>query len=182
MDSPEKLPPNLQVLRERKEERQAVFIKTYRDTGSMIKAAEAAKVNKFNHYRWMRDPKYAEQYAMARKTLGAKLEAAVYDRAVNGTEEPVYFNGERVGERVVFDPRREQMVLKALLPDEYATRVEIDIKTIPRANLLEELAKLEGEAQVMDAEFEIAEDPHPIETPPDPGEVVPPPPETFPPM
>lgn len=56
-------------------------------------------------YRWRaKDPKFAKRWEMALDHCHAALERSIYDRAVNGWDEPVYHKGVMVGTKRVYSP------------------------------------------------------------------------------
>lgn len=57
-------------------------------------AAKAAGVAHGIHYEWMKDPAYAAAFAEAEKDAINALEAELFQRVHEGTEEPVVYQGE----------------------------------------------------------------------------------------
>ena len=129
--------------------RKKAFIAAYTTTASVQKAAEAAKVHKSRHYRWLEeDPEYAEEFRKAQDEAAQMLEDEAVRRAHDGVEEPVIYQGELCYEREdVIDPdtgevigsKREnplvirkfsdtllQFLLKAFRPAKYKDRGAIE--------------------------------------------------------
>jgi hypothetical protein len=87
-----------------------LFLKTLAMTGSTRKAAETARPDlsakkAMTYFRnlELRDGDFAELKRKALVASQARLEEVLYDHAVNGVEEPVFFNGEVVGTITKFD-------------------------------------------------------------------------------
>jgi hypothetical protein len=74
--------------------RSAAFLAGYRQTGSVTRAAELARVDRSQHYLWMQAPDYAEQFQRAQAEVAQAIEDEVIRRAVQGIEEPVVYQGE----------------------------------------------------------------------------------------
>ena len=144
-----------QILYRAKRARQDVFIEAYMRTGSKIIAAQEALVKPAQVNEWRRDPLFMKRHDEARKYLGSRLEGAVFNRALEGVERGVYYEGERVGTEREYDHRREQTVLRALLPDEYGNKLEVDIKTLHKTDLKALEASILAEAAVVDAEYSV---------------------------
>lgn len=74
--------------------RSSIFLRCYRETGSVTKAAEAADISRSIHYRRLaNDPKYAAAFAEAHEEAIAVLEDEAIRRAVEGVDEPVVYKG-----------------------------------------------------------------------------------------
>ena len=105
--------------------RQRAFLKAYSITGSVVKSAEAAKVERGMHYRWIKDKEYQQAFEAARLEFADVLEAAVISRAVDGTLEPVFYKGKAVGAIRRYSDGNAQFLLRGLRPDVYRDRTEI---------------------------------------------------------
>lgn len=74
--------------------RQRAFLAAYRSTASITRAAEAAKIDRGQHYDWMAEAAYAALFAEAQKTAAQALEDEAVRRAHEGIEEPLVYQGE----------------------------------------------------------------------------------------
>jgi hypothetical protein len=75
--------------------RSHIFLKAYAETGSVTRAAKAARIDRVMHYRRLKsDPAYAEAFAAAQDMAVAVMEDEALRRAVEGFEEPVTFKGQ----------------------------------------------------------------------------------------
>ena len=99
--------------------KKAAFLAAYAETAVIAYAAEAAKVNRRQHYRWLKDPVYAEAFAEAREIAIESLEGEARRRAVQGVAEPVYYKGEVVGTIQKYSDVLLMFLLKAAFPEKY---------------------------------------------------------------
>ncbi len=84
----------------------------------------AAGIDRTTHYRWLEDPDYAEQFALAQQDAGESLEAEARRRAVEGWQEPIFYQGQLVGHR----PRHSDVLLifllKGAMPEKYGDKLQ----------------------------------------------------------
>jgi transposase len=110
-------------------ERQQVFVEHYRDTASLTDAARLTGISRSTAYNLLNSPDGAAfRAAIEEAGRGADviLEATALERAVNGQEEIVYFQGRRVGVRWKYDNRLLMSLLRARNPLKYAPLNEIE--------------------------------------------------------
>lgn len=75
--------------------RSHIFLRCYAETGSVSRAAEAAKIHRSIHYRRLKeDPKYQAAFNAAHEVAIAVLEDEAIRRAVEGVEEPLTYQGQ----------------------------------------------------------------------------------------
>src|SRR5437763_4620059 len=84
------------------EPRKAAFLTALVATGgNKLAAAEAAGVSRSVHYKWLEaDERYAALYAAAMKQAGEALEDEARRRAHDGVREPIYWQGQKCGEKL----------------------------------------------------------------------------------
>ena len=96
-------------------DRQLAFIEALADTGSVKSAARSIGITDVSAYHLRRQPG-AEQFAAAWDAaidLGTRrLEDIAYDRAINGTEVPVYAFGKIIGTRTVYNDALLMFILR----------------------------------------------------------------------
>ena len=96
-------------------ERQRGFIEALADTGSVKRAAHAVNMTPEGAYLLRRHPE-AQEFRKAWEAalaLGVqRLEDVAMDRALNGTEVPVYSYGKRIGSRMVYNDRLLMFILR----------------------------------------------------------------------
>lgn len=96
-----------------------------RQLGNISQAAEAAGCSRSAHYLWLRtDPRYHAEVADAMEEAADHLEAEARRRAVEGTEEPVYYQGKPVGAIRRYSDLLLIFLLKAARPEKFRERVE----------------------------------------------------------
>jgi hypothetical protein len=105
-------------------EKQRAFIEALADCGSVASAAREVNMSVHSCYRLRRSPG-AEAFAVAweaaiQQAAHALVDAA-FERAFNGSEEPVFDReGRRVGRRMRQNDRLLMFLLRAHLPEQYA--------------------------------------------------------------
>lgn len=110
--------------------RASVFLKAFRVCGNIKMAAEAAKWDKAMHYRLMRkDPKYRALFEEAKKAAVEILEDEAQRRAVHGVNKPIYWQGEEVGQELVYSDSLLQFLLRGEKPEKYRDRYQGDSTT-----------------------------------------------------
>lgn len=77
---------------------QRAFLAAFAEIGTIRKAAEAAQTSRTQHWEWLKNPVYAEAFLEAGENAADLLEAEARRRAIEGTDEPVFFQGEQCGQ------------------------------------------------------------------------------------
>lgn len=99
----------------------AAFLAAFRSTGSITKAAEAAKIDRRMHYRWMdENPEYRVQFEQACQEVGDMLEAEAIRRANEGVLNAVFYQGKPVGAVRMYSDGLMQFLLRGFKPEKYA--------------------------------------------------------------
>jgi hypothetical protein len=102
------------------------FLAAYRLTGSVTEAAAAAGVDRRLHYRWLKaSPVYKQRFDQAKVEAADRLEDIAISRVRDGVLEDVYYQGDVVGERRVYDSGLLQFLLRGLKPERYGRKVEL---------------------------------------------------------
>lgn len=101
------------------------FLAAFRLTGSITEAALAARIDRTMHYRWLKSPGYKQAFSNAQIEAGDMLEDVAIKRVREGTLDPVFYQGEKVGARRVYDSGLMQFLLRGLKPQKYSARTEI---------------------------------------------------------
>lgn len=110
-------------------ERQEAFCEHLRATGSMTDAARLTGISRTTAYNLYNSPDAAVFRAAVDEALRGTdflLESTAIERAVNGQEEIVYYQGARVGVRWKYDNRLLMFLLRARNPLKYAPLNEIE--------------------------------------------------------
>ncbi len=94
--------------------------------GRVRAACKKAHVAHQTHYYWMKsDSAYQEAFERARVMAGDLVEDEAMRRAVDGWEEPVFFQGEVVGHVTKYDGTLLITLLKGYKPGVYHTKVDV---------------------------------------------------------
>ena len=116
------------VLRRRRKdgwtpERQVKFITALADTGSVTEAAREAGMSITSCYRLRNSPggeHFARAWDSALAHCAQKIVDVSFERAIHGTEEPVFDrDGHRIGHRIRYDQRAAQFIMRAYFPERF---------------------------------------------------------------
>ena len=101
------------------------FLAAYAKSGNISTAAEAAGIDRRRHYEWLADDpdgSYAAAVAAAYDQAGDYLEEKARQRATEGWEEPVWYQGDEVGRVRKYSDTLLIFLLKGAKPDKYRER------------------------------------------------------------
>jgi hypothetical protein len=101
------------------------FLAAFRLTGSITEAALAAKIDRTMHYRWLKSPSYEQAFKKAQLEAGDMLEDIAVRRVREGPLDPIFYQGEKVGARRVYDSGLMQFLLRGLKPQKYSSKTEL---------------------------------------------------------
>lgn len=105
-------------------ERQRAFIEALADRGSVAEAARLVGMSTSSAYRLRRSPggeNFARAWDAAIHQAALHLADIAFDRAIHGSDEPVFDRqGRRVGRRMRINDRLLMFLLRAHLPGRYA--------------------------------------------------------------
>lgn len=102
---------------------QRAFIEALADTGSVKSAARAVGRSEVGAYQLRRHPQGAEFAAAWAAALAhgvQRIEDVAMERAINGTEEPVYSYGKLVGTRMKYNDGLLMFMLRNRAPERFA--------------------------------------------------------------
>lgn len=86
--------------------REEMFVETLAQTGNVSEAVRVSELSETNVYRRRRTSEaFRERWAVALREGFAKLETLMLERALAGTEKPVWHGGKQVGTIHSFDNR-----------------------------------------------------------------------------
>lgn len=78
--------------------RKRALLAAFQETGNLTEAARHARIQRMQHYRWMKeDADYPGAFEEARTIAVQTLEDEAVHRARHGVREPVYYQGRVVG-------------------------------------------------------------------------------------
>lgn len=112
----------------------SVFLEELAKTGNVSQAAETAKISRLTIYhKYRRDPEFAKAMDEAKETGYERLEDEAYRRAHDGVLEPVFYQGEEVGEVRRYSDALLMFLLKGSKPKRYRDRMDANITGDPAA-------------------------------------------------
>ena len=101
-------------------------------TGSVTVAANRAQLRRSTLYeRRQNDEEFAERWAQALDLSVERLQDNAMNRAMNGTEKPVYRNGQKVGSVRHYDNKLLQFLLRAHRPEVYGEKKQPTLPPLP---------------------------------------------------
>ena len=107
------------------ESRQKQFLQILERTGNVTRAAGELGVGMKTVYSLAeKDAYFKEALEIAKARYLGKLEDAAYHRAVEGVEEDVWFQGQKVGTQKKYSDKLLETMLKASDPNRYSTKVQ----------------------------------------------------------
>ena len=102
------------------------FLAAYKLTADITAAAAAAKIDRSNHYSWLKQSeKYRAAFDRARIEVADAIEAAAIRRARDGVLEPVFYQGIKCGAIRRYPEGTAMFILRGLKPEVYGQKAEI---------------------------------------------------------
>ena len=108
--------------RERVAIRQQAVLEAYEIYGTVAKACEVARVARSEHYRWLRNKRYAARFREAEEHAIQALETEARRRAMVGIEKPIFYKGLAIAHIHSYSDGLLMFLLKAKRPDIYRDR------------------------------------------------------------
>ena len=106
--------------------RQERFLIAFSQVGTVLHAAKIAEIDRKQHSRWLKDdPEYAARFAQAEIEAIEHLEREARRRAMEGTDEPIYWRGEKIDTVKKYSDVLLIFLLKAARPERYRERVDL---------------------------------------------------------
>ncbi len=105
------------------------FLSVYASVGRLNEAARISGVAQQNHYVWKKkDPDYVKDFEVAEQMVADKLEAEIYRRACEGTDEPVgWYQGTPGAWVKRYSDNLAMFRMKSLRPAKYRDNYTVDI-------------------------------------------------------
>jgi hypothetical protein len=133
--------------------KKAAFLEAYSKLGTITHAAKAAGVPRSSHYEWLQtDPEYRKAYDDAEQQAIEGLEREARRRAIEGTEEPVFHQGQIVGGVRKYSDTLLIFLLKGARPERYRERVDMTVDIRREAERVAAEAGLDPDAVLAEAE------------------------------
>lgn len=103
------------------------FLAAYATVATVRNGCKIAEISRTTHYQWMKDdPLYKEAFSEAKREACDNLEEEATRRAMEGVEEPVFYEGEVCGSKQRYSDTLLIVLLKANMPDKYIERRAIE--------------------------------------------------------
>lgn len=140
-------------------QRKASFLAAYQKHGTIVGACKQIKVAPATVAGWRKgDELFAAQFRATQDLFVQELETEARRRAVEGWDEPVWFQGEMVGTIRKFSDTLLIFLLKANRPEKYrdsfkielVTPESIDAEIERQKQLLRQAEAIEATSQVVD--------------------------------
>jgi hypothetical protein len=127
------------------------FLIAFTMQGTVLKAAETARVKRTAHYHWLKtDPEYAEAFEEAERLSADLLADEAFRRAVEGVKKPIYHKGEVVGYETVYSDVLLMFLAKARNRQKYDDRAAAGVP--PEINIKVSIPEELRRHKIIDAE------------------------------
>lgn len=108
--------------------KQAKFLAAFSELGTVAGAVVKSGISDESHYRWMKQSAaYRKAYAQAEERSISRLEAEAVRRATEGSKDPIFYAGSKVGDVTRYSDVLLIFLLKAKRPDVYRERLDARI-------------------------------------------------------
>jgi hypothetical protein len=104
------------------------FLAAYKNSASITQAAKAARIDRTLHYRWLRRSSgYAAAFERAKPIAAGVLLDRTVKRAIEGTLEPVFYQGQRCGLIRRYPEGTAQFLLRGLMPEVFGAKLTAEV-------------------------------------------------------
>jgi hypothetical protein len=111
------------ALMKRKLTNQQAFLAAFEESCCVRWAARAARITRKTHYHWLHHhAAYAHRFREAQKLAADVLESEAVKRATEGWQEPIYYQGNKVGSVTRYDSGMLQFLLRGAMPEKYGNK------------------------------------------------------------
>lgn len=108
------------------EERQDTFLDNLATTGNLEASAAAVGINPRTAYAWMqKSDEFREQVNQARAQAMTQIEREIARRGINGVQQPVYYQGEVVGQVTQYSDRLLLALARANDPNRWSEKQHV---------------------------------------------------------
>jgi hypothetical protein len=143
------------------------FLGALAETGNITSASKLAGIDRTTHYRWLKeDPAYAAAVEDAFVQAAENLEREARRRAVQGTDKPVYYKGERVDTVKEYSDTLLIFLLKGAMPDKYSEKYQGTVTNnlnisieMPEAERKDRILEILGRKATIETEYKILDQP-----------------------
>ena len=103
------------------------FISTLAEFCNVSEAARAAGIARSTAYAWREsEPAFAALWDEAEQAAADRLEREAWRRAVEGTDKPIYYQGDEVGTVKEYSDRLLEILLKGHRPEKFVDRIKAE--------------------------------------------------------
>lgn len=100
------------------------FLDAFSTSCSLHAAAKKSGINRGTHYNWMETcPEYVKAFETCKRIAAEAIEDYAIERAVNGWNEKVFFEGAHVDDQPRYETALLIFLLKGLMPEKYARKM-----------------------------------------------------------
>jgi hypothetical protein len=137
-DTPTRAGKSLEAAAKLTAAKKSAMIVALGKVGNVRGACILAKISRQTHYEWLgKDAEYGESCYDAFEDFADKLEAEVFRRGVVGDDRPIMYKGEKVGEVRERSDMLLLAALKALRPEKYRERFDVNLSRLSDDELLQ---------------------------------------------
>lgn len=105
--------------------KKGAFLAAYAECGTVTQAAKAADISRVSHYNWLKeDAEYVKAFAQAHQEACDKLEAEARRRAIEGWDEPVFYEGGECGTKRKYSDTLLIFLMKGNNPTKFGDKME----------------------------------------------------------
>jgi len=120
-----------------------IFLEQLRASGNVGSAAKVCNVFRTTPYQWKKkDPEFSRQWDEALDAAADVAEAEVRRRAIDGFQEPVFYQGKVVDYITKYSDRMLELHIKALKPEKYRERNQGEGSIVIEVNGVEDIKAL----------------------------------------
>lgn len=106
----------------------------------MVRAADAAKIERTLHYRWLTNSDgYRKAFANAQERFADALEGEAIRRSNEGVLEPVFYQGVACGAIRVFSDGLTQFLLRGMKPAKYGNKISAEVNVTGTLDVVDRL-------------------------------------------
>ena len=107
--------------------RQLAFLSAYAIIGNVTDAAKCTGMSPGSVYNWTGDEVFDKYYELADRAHSHYLQSGAQRRAVEGIKEPIYYQGEKVGEKTKYSDNLLMFLMKGKEPERYRDNARVEV-------------------------------------------------------
>lgn len=107
--------------------RQLAFLSAYSILGNVTQAAKCTGISPGSVYNWKGDEVFDKYYELADRAHMHYLQSEAQRRAVEGVQEPVYYQGQKIGEKTKYSDNLLMFLMKGKEPEKYRDNARVEV-------------------------------------------------------